>query len=117
MNVRRLSGCDGKHRFTSFNRARRIAHRQAQNTGGKYEAYACPDCGGFHVGTHLGRGSESIAWIDPRLPYIVYARDAEGHEVVVGRSNKPDGGRTAEVINAEPGWEVTRVVKRRGSTT
>lgn len=50
MNAFRLASCAGKVRFESYVRAKTIAHRSAQNFGGKRSAYKCDLCHGYHVG-------------------------------------------------------------------
>jgi len=111
-NVRRVSSCDGKKRFSGFNLAAKTAHRQAQNTKKKFSAYPCSLCGGFHVGEHLG-GARGRPIADTRQRYIVFARDDDGSEHVVGWSNAKDGGEVARIIRSEPAWTVSRVVERQ----
>lgn len=53
-NVQRAASCEGKERFTNFALADRIASKQAhRRRSQKFMAYACSDCGGFHVGTTI----------------------------------------------------------------
>lgn len=109
-NVKRVSSCEGKERFASFNLADRIASRQAHRRGKKFQAYACSDCGGFHVGTAIGGNKERGELIDPRKPYVVHARNHEGHVRVMGFSDSPTGGQLVEIVGRD-GWEVVRVVR------
>lgn len=55
---RRLMSCEGKKRFQSFGRAERVAGDQARRYGGKFSAYSCRDCAGFHVGSHRGHSDK-----------------------------------------------------------
>lgn len=111
-NIRKLSGCDGKARFATFSLAEETAHRQAQRRKERFVAYPCHFCGGFHVGTTLGDQVRAGHGFDGRQRYAVYAMDAHGREALIGFTNDQDGGRVAEIINAEPGWRVTFVVDR-----
>lgn len=113
-NVKRVASCEGKKRFETFSRAAKTAHRQAQHKTGKYMAYACQYCGGFHVGTHIASDlSRPGSHFDGRQQFAVYAADAEGRESLIGFAATSDGGRVAELISAEPGWFITRIVERR----
>jgi hypothetical protein len=103
-------GCAGKHRFASFAMADRVASRTAHRRGKKFQAYACDACGGFHIGSAIGGSKQRGGVIDPRKPYVVHARNREGHVRVMGRSASPDGGRLPELI-APDGWEVVRIVR------
>lgn len=49
------SACQGKHPFPTLSMAARIAHRVARRAGGKCNAYLCPACGHWHVGSHIGK--------------------------------------------------------------
>jgi hypothetical protein len=109
-NVKRVASCEGKERFTSFARADKVASRQAHRRGEKFNAYACSDCGGFHVGTALGGSKDNGRLIDPRKPYVVHARNHDGHVRVIGRASSPDGGKLPVII-AKDGWEVVRIVR------
>jgi hypothetical protein len=110
--VKRISGCEGKARFETFSMAEQTAHRQAQHKEGRFVAYACSFCGGFHVGTKLGDQVRASQGFDGRQRYAVYACDEFGRETIVGFTNDVDGGRVAEIICAEPGWMVTRIIDR-----
>jgi hypothetical protein len=114
---RTLSGCDGKERFMTFGRAARTAHRQAQNKKGKFSAYHCQYCGGFHVGTQLAKQQAMGSYGDSRYPFAVFARENAGREQLVGWSATLDGGKVAEIIAQEPGWTVSRVeiIRRRAA--
>lgn len=111
-HVRRISSCEGKERFISFGRAARTAHRQAQHRKGKFTAYPCHFCSGFHVGTQLGSDPHGTG-TDRRQNYAVFAREGGGAEQLVGWSNDPSGGKVAELILEEPGWTLSRVTERR----
>ena len=110
--VKRMSGCEGKERFDSFSLAETMAHRQAQRRKQKFMAYACNFCAGFHVGTTLGEKVRASNGFDGRQRYAVYATDQHGREALIGFTNDQDGGRVAEIINAEPGWRVSCIVDR-----
>jgi hypothetical protein len=58
-NVRRVAGCEGKIRFNTFSRAKATAKKSAQRHEGKYTAYPCRLCGGFHIGSHIGRPKDA----------------------------------------------------------
>lgn len=49
----RLSSCAGKERFESYDLAATVARRQADRHHGRYSAYKCTFCGGFHTGTRI----------------------------------------------------------------
>ena len=110
--MKRVSGCDGKERFNSFSLAEETAHRQAQRRKQKFTAYPCNFCAGFHVGTTLGERVRATHGFDGRQRYAVYARDEHGREALIGFTNAEGGGQVADIINAEPGWRVTRIVDR-----
>lgn len=117
INVRKrqLSGCEGKERFITFGRAARTAHRQAQNKKGKFSAYHCQYCGGFHVGTQLAKDQALGSYADGRYPYAVFARENSGPEQLVGWAATPDGGKVAQLIQEEPAWTLSRVTLRRNA--
>ena len=54
-----VSGCEGKERFTSYQRAARVANRWSRK--GRV-AYHCTFCDGFHVGTRAKK---------PRKPEVI----------------------------------------------
>jgi len=108
---RRVASCEGKTRFSTFTLAARTAHRQAQKREGKFLAYACHLCGGFHVGTTLGK-TTGVIRSDPRYPFIVFVRNAAGSEFVFGWANVPEGGRVAELARETPGLVLSRIVER-----
>ena len=109
---KRVASCVGKKRFSTWAQAVRTAHRQAQKRKEKFSPYACHDCGGVHIGTHLG-DKPSPMGSDQRYRYIVFARNQAGSEFVVGWANVPDGGRVAEIARETPGWELSRIVERK----
>lgn len=47
--------CDGKHRFPSLSMARKVAHRSSKLHAERINAYHCPHCAGWHIGSHLRR--------------------------------------------------------------
>jgi len=49
-NTDPTKGCVGKQRFDSFSRANEIARKTASRRPGKFSAYHCPHCAGFHYG-------------------------------------------------------------------
>jgi hypothetical protein len=108
--LERTYACTGKKRFTSFSRAQKIAHHQAQRHHAKFTAYACELCGGFHIGGTLG---DPRRCADGRQRFMVYACQESGPETLVGWSNSPDGGGVARLIEGERGWKVTRVIERK----
>jgi hypothetical protein len=109
---RQISSCEGKEPFTSFGRAARTAHRQAQNKAGKFSAYHCQFCGAFHVGTGLSKTRHLGPVSDGRYDYAVFARENNGPEQLVGWANTPDGGKVANLILEEPAWTLSRVTLR-----
>lgn len=112
-NIRRISGCEGKERFDTFSLAEQTAHRQAQRRKGKFVAYVCNFCAGFHVGTTLGERVRASVGFNGRQRYAVYACDEFGRETLIGFTNDATGGKVAEIICAEPGWMVTRIIDRQ----
>lgn len=108
--TKRASGCDGKHAFSSFSLAKKMASRQAHRHGEAFNAYRCDECGKFHVGTAIGGSRERGRAPDPRKPYIVYARDRTGTVCLIGRSATSDGGKLKDVL-ALDGWEITKVTR------
>ncbi|HEY1898616.1 MAG TPA: hypothetical protein VGG49_02375 [Steroidobacteraceae bacterium] len=114
---RRALACTGKHRFTTFARASRVAHRQAQRREGHFEPYHCPDCGGFHVGSHFNSGEARKFGSIPLQPFIVFARRPDGREIIVGRSPDALGGQLPLVIAQQPGWSITRIVPHEALRT
>src|SRR5438309_9438664 len=100
--LRRAAGCEGKTRFSTFSLAARLAHRQAQRKNGKFRAYPCQFCGGFHVGTHVGVEEDVRGAPDSRQRYLVFAIK-DGREAMMGFTNTPDGGQIAEILKTE-GW-------------
>lgn len=108
---KRLAGCEGKERFSTFTRASRTAHRQAQKKKQRFTAYHCQFCGDFHVGTHVGSNDDPKGSPDSRQRYAVYASRGRSGSVHVGYTNAADGGRVAELHSAE-GWRITNIVDR-----
>lgn len=49
----RESGCEGKTRFNQ----RRVAERVRQRQNAALHVYRCTFCGGWHLGTSMGRKS------------------------------------------------------------
>ncbi|NMF98420.1 hypothetical protein GPA27_13595 [Aromatoleum toluolicum] len=47
--------CYGKHRFPSLAQARKVAKRSASTHCERINAYHCPHCAGWHIGSHLPR--------------------------------------------------------------
>jgi len=47
----RLAGCTGKARWLSFGLADRQAKKMRRRGKGRFTAYYCPSCKGFHVGS------------------------------------------------------------------
>lgn len=45
--------CDGKERFTTFAMAAMVSKKRRLQ-GTKRQPYKCGECGGFHIGSHLG---------------------------------------------------------------
>lgn len=115
-NVRRVSSCEGKTRFGTFTLAARTARRQAQKRDNKFSAYPCHFCGGFHVGTHIGKSDSVTGASDSRYRYIVFVRNQAGSEFVFGWANVPDGGRVAEIARETPGLILSRIAPRRSRT-
>jgi hypothetical protein len=111
-STKRLSSCDGKQRFDSFALAERIAHQQARHREGKFVAYPCNFCAGFHIGTTLGEKARAMGGFDGRHRYAVYVMDDHGREALVGFTNDKAGGHVAEIIKEEPTWRITRIVDR-----
>jgi hypothetical protein len=105
--VKRISGCEGKERFVSFNLARKIASKSAHRKGEARQAYACHFCGGFHVGSP--NGSDRGIARDSRQPYRVFAQNGDGVECFIGRAPTKDGGKLKEIL-AKDGWIVTKVI-------
>lgn len=59
--------CDGKERFTTFAFAGMVAKRRRRQ-GTKRQPYRCGECGGFHIGSHLGdrpREGNRFVVLDP----------------------------------------------------
>lgn len=112
-NIRRKSGCEGKVRFESWDRARKIAHRQAKRRHAKFQPYACELCGGFHVGTLIGSLDKAKGHITPFLRFAVWAVNGDGPAQLMGWSNHPDGGGVAQIVAEQPGWRVTAIIERR----
>jgi hypothetical protein len=110
--IKRAAGCEGKERFDSFALAQQTAHRQAQRKKRKFMPYTCHFCAGFHVGSTFGEHVRASVGFDGRQRYAVYATDRFGRESLVGFASGADGGPVARIINAEPGWRVTRLVDR-----
>jgi len=108
---KRLSGCEGKERFSKFTLARRTAHRQAQKKKQRFTAYACQFCGGFHVGTHVGSDESVRGSPDSRQRYAVYAARAREPSTLVGYANSADGGAVAKMVTEEA-WRITNIVDR-----
>jgi len=46
--------CEGKQLFKSMRLAMETAHKQSKRHHGKYNAYHCRKCSGFHIGSILG---------------------------------------------------------------
>lgn len=44
----RILGCEGKHRFDTFDLAHKVATKPTRD-GGKMRAYACRVCAGWHI--------------------------------------------------------------------
>ena len=57
--IRRLSGCQGKERFQTFTLAQEVAHKVSRRRSARVNAYHCPICSGFHVGSTV-RKRENI---------------------------------------------------------
>jgi hypothetical protein len=49
---------------------------------------------------------------DPRQPYLVHARNRDGHVRPMGRSATSDGGLLVKILERD-GFEVTKVTKAR----
>lgn len=111
-NVKRAASCEGKEKFANFSLAEKIASKQAHRRGKKFQAYACTDCGGFHVGTAIGGSKERGGVIDPRKPYDVHARNHDGHVRLIGHSSSPEGTDIASLL-AQDGWEITKISRVR----
>lgn len=50
--------CEGKTRFDSMPRARKVAARLSARHDSRAQAYRCRFCRGFHVGTNDGKRSD-----------------------------------------------------------
>lgn len=111
---KREIGCSGKHRFASFLLAEKVASKTAHRRGRKFQAYACDACGGFHIGSAIGGSKQRGGVIDPRKPYVIHARNNEGHVRVMGRSASADGGKLVEIVERD-GWEVTKIERVKKS--
>lgn len=107
---RREIACAGKVPFSSFARASKVASKQAHKRSQKMNVYACAACGKFHVGSAIGGSKQRGGAIDPRKPYLVYARDRTGKVCVIGRSDAADGGKLKDVL-ALDGWEIVKVAR------
>jgi hypothetical protein len=108
--ARRVAGCEGKVRFTSFTRAAQVARLQSQRHGQKFRAYHCQPCGGFHSGSD-GLGDPGTP-ADSRQPFRVFAHNGDGVECYVGRSPDREAKKMREILSQD-GWTVTRVVEGR----
>lgn len=54
--------CAGKVRFETFEQANRVARRaRRRKNAARQNAYHCPDCAGFHVGTNPSRRAQRRA--------------------------------------------------------
>lgn len=45
-----MTTCLRKNRYPTQGMATKVATRQSKETGEVIQAYACPDCGGWHLG-------------------------------------------------------------------
>jgi hypothetical protein len=52
-----MSACQGKERFLTFGLADAVSKRSRNaHAGVKLHPYRCGDCGGWHIGSTIGRG-------------------------------------------------------------
>ncbi len=108
--VKRIAGCFGKQRFNTYTMAQRLARRQNRRKDEGFAPYACPHCGGFHVGTNQAGGPPNAKLRDIRKSYAVWASNGSAEELV-GYSNHADGEDLVRHIG--PGWKVTRICQKR----
>lgn len=54
----RMAACDGKERFLTRALAERVATRVGRrHKGMRANAYQCRGCGGFHIGSTIGKAA------------------------------------------------------------
>lgn len=113
-STRRLSACEGKIRFQTFERAQQIARNQARrDEGAKISAYHCRDCGFFHTGNRMSSSAIEIRSIgDLRQRYAVRVRTLDGRVSIAGYSNQADGGQLASVLRST-GAEIVSITERK----
>lgn len=58
MRIRHRSACEGKHRFESYNEAKRTL---SWNLRKKAKPYHCVECNGFHIGNIVNNRRKRVA--------------------------------------------------------
>lgn len=51
----RVVQCEGKVRFATYRLAARVARKQTQRHGERYEPYRCRHCQGIHIGSGVAK--------------------------------------------------------------
>lgn len=59
-----VSQCSGKHPFAGIKLAKKVARSISRSKGDPVQAYRCPHCGKYHVGSSAVKKSRGMKFVE-----------------------------------------------------